>query len=67
MNISKITLHTYLKSGVIRKYSNAIKPFLKEENKRSRLQFCISMLDGTSLPHEPTFLGRYNIIHIDEK
>ncbi|XP_058742314.1 uncharacterized protein LOC131614776 [Vicia villosa] len=67
MNMSKSTLHRYLKLGDIRKHSNAIKPFLKEENKRARLQFCISMLDGTSLPHEPTFSTMYNIVHIDEK
>ncbi|PNX75296.1 mariner transposase [Trifolium pratense] len=67
MNMSKSTLHRYLKMGVLRKHSNAVKPFLREENKKSRLQFCISMLDASSLPHDPTFLGMYNIIHIDEK
>ncbi|KAF2310199.1 hypothetical protein GH714_007183 [Hevea brasiliensis] len=48
-------------------HSNAIKPFLKDENKRSRLQFCISMLDGGNIPHDPISIGMYNIFHIDEK
>ncbi|KAF2310203.1 hypothetical protein GH714_007196 [Hevea brasiliensis] len=51
----------------IRRHSNAIKPFLKDENKRSRLQFCISMLDGGNIPHDPISIGMYNIFHIDEK
>jgi hypothetical protein len=54
-----------IKSGVIRRTSNAIKPQLKEENKRSRLKFCLSMLEGT--PHDPLFKSMHNIIHIDEK
>jgi hypothetical protein len=67
MNMSKSTLHRYIKLGVLRRHTNAIKPFLREENKRSRLRFCISMLDAISLPDDPTFLGMYNTIHIDEK
>jgi phosphoribosyl-AMP cyclohydrolase len=67
MNVSKSTLHRYIKLGVIRRHSNAIKPSLNEEHKRARLQFCISMLDGASLPHDPIFSGLYNIIYIDEK
>ena len=61
------TLFRLLKSGSIRRHSNSIKPFLKEENKRSRLRFCISMLDESSIPHDAIFVGMYNIIHIDEK
>ena len=65
--INKTTLFRLLKSGTIRRHSNAIKPFLKEENRRSRLQFCISMLDESSISHDPIFIGMYNIVHIDEK
>ena len=67
VKVSKSTLHRSLKSGVLRRHSNAIKPFLKEENKKDRLRFCLSMLDSSSLPHDPIFLGMYNTIHIDEK
>ncbi|KAL7158342.1 hypothetical protein ABFS83_02G136600 [Erythranthe nasuta] len=67
LNTSKSTLFRRLKSGDIRRHSNAIKPYLKEENKRSRLQFCLSMLEGDYTQHDPLFSGMYNIIHIDEK
>ncbi|XP_050212958.1 uncharacterized protein LOC126664553 [Mercurialis annua] len=65
MNTS--TIFNLFKSGAIRRHSNAIKPFLKEENMRARLRFCISMLNKISIPHDPIFKGMYNIIHIDEK
>ncbi|KAL7152803.1 hypothetical protein ABFS83_04G123300 [Erythranthe nasuta] len=61
------SLSLRLKSGQIRRHSSTIKPFLMEENKRSRLQFCLSMLDSNSMPHDPTFIGMYNTVHIDEK
>ena len=67
MNTNNATLFRLLKLGVIRRHSNSIKPFLKEENKRSQLRFCISMLDESSIPHDAIFVGMYNIIHIDEK
>lgn len=67
MEMSKSTLHRRLKPGDIRRHTNAIKPFLKEENKKSRLKFCISMLEEDSIPHYPIFKGMYNVIHIDDK
>ena len=67
LKMSKTTLFNLVKVEAIRRHSNAIKPFLKKENKISRLQFCSSMLEKGSLPHDPIFMGMYNIIHIDEK
>jgi hypothetical protein len=40
---------------------------LKDENKKERLRWCISMLDQSTLPNNPTFFEMDNIIHIDEK
>ncbi|KAI5396852.1 hypothetical protein KIW84_062904 [Lathyrus oleraceus] len=40
-----------IKSGAIRRNSNAIKPLLKEENKISRLEFCLSMLEDEDEPY----------------
>lgn len=51
----------------IRRHSNFIKYFLKEDNTRQQLQFCLSMLESGSIPHDPIFKGMYNIVHIDEK
>ena len=67
LNVNHATLHARLKEGLIRRHSNAIKPLLKEENKISRLRFCLSMLDAGSLPHAPKFVDMYNTVHIDEK
>ena len=35
LKMRKTTLSNYVKAGAIRQHSNVIKPFLKEENKRS--------------------------------
>ncbi|XP_057418200.1 uncharacterized protein LOC130712381 [Lotus japonicus] len=67
LKVSKTTLYRNFKEGAIRKHSNPVKPSLKEENKSARLKFCISMLDNTTIPHDPTFVGMHNIVHIDEK
>ncbi|KAL7129005.1 hypothetical protein ABFS83_13G034300 [Erythranthe nasuta] len=61
LNMKKSTLFSHLKSGEIRRHFNAIKPFLTEENKRSRFQFCLSMLEGDSMPHDPIFTGKFNM------
>ncbi|KAL7154802.1 hypothetical protein ABFS83_03G027500 [Erythranthe nasuta] len=67
LGTKKSTLFRRFKSGEIRRHSNAIKPFLMEENKKARLQLCISMLESDSIPYDPVFIGMYNIVHIDEK
>lgn len=67
MGVSLTTLFRRKKEELIRRHTNSIKPYLKEANITSRLQFCFSMLDKNSLPHEPKFVDMYNIIHIDEK
>ena len=67
LNMAKTTLFRRLKEGRLRRHSNAIKSTLTEENKRARVQFCLSMFQPLSIPEEPTFDGMYNVIHIDEK
>ena len=66
LNVNTSKLNWCLKSE-IRHQTNDIKPLLKEENKKTRLRFCLSMLDKDSVHHEPKFRDMYNIIHIDEK
>jgi hypothetical protein len=60
-NIYIIKIMLMYKSRVL----GVLKNNKKEENKRSRLKFCLSMLEGT--PHDPLFKSMHNIIHIDEK
>jgi hypothetical protein len=40
---------------------------LKEENKKERLRWCLSMLDQSTLLNNPKFIEMDNVIHIDEK
>lgn len=67
MKVAKSTLHRRVKEGKIRPHTNAMKPFLSEENKKTRLQFCLSMLEPSSLSSQPIFKNMYNYVHIDEK
>lgn len=68
LNVSIGTLHKKFKLGEIRHHSNTLRPYLKEENKRARLQYCIDMLDQRTLgDFEPKFSDMQNLVHIDEK
>ena len=67
LGMSKATLHRRFKDGEFRRHTNAIKFTLTEENKKARVRFCLSMLNPSSVPHEPRFNGMYNIVYIDEK
>ncbi|XP_017240013.1 uncharacterized protein LOC108212812 [Daucus carota subsp. sativus] len=67
INVSKSTLHRNFKSGRLRRHSNHVKPYLKDSNKKARAQFSLSMIDKSSLPHDPHFKDMNDMIHIDEK
>jgi hypothetical protein len=69
LGISKSTLYKKFKVGKIRRHSSSLKPALTEANMRDRLEFCISMLNETTLGDEtgPSFTNMHNIVHIDEK
>jgi hypothetical protein len=67
LDVSKSLLHKWFKEGLLRCHSNALKPFLRDANKKEMLRWCLSMLDPATLPHEPKFIEMNNIIHIDKK
>ncbi|KAI5439433.1 hypothetical protein KIW84_024998 [Lathyrus oleraceus] len=67
LGISKTALFKFVKDGTLRRHSNALKPQMKDSNMKDRLRFCLSMLEETSLPHDPEFKSMHNIVHIDEK
>ncbi|XP_058753748.1 uncharacterized protein LOC131626927 [Vicia villosa] len=67
LNIPKTSLIRLHKSGVIRRHSSTLKPYLKEDNMINHLRFCKDMLDSSSLPHDLKFLSMHNIVFIDEK
>jgi transposase-like protein len=67
IGVKKSTLHRWFKGGHLRRHSSTLKPLLREDNKKDRLRWCLSMLDERTLPNEPKFREMYNIIHMDEK
>jgi hypothetical protein len=64
---SKTVLLKYVKEGLVRRHSSALKPYMKDDNLKRRVEFCLSMLEESSIPHDPMFKSMYNIVHIDEK
>ncbi|KAL7611134.1 hypothetical protein Lser_V15G14332 [Lactuca serriola] len=68
LNVSKSTLHRRIKEVVLRPHTNAIKPTLTHENRRARLEYCLSKITLSSLFSPiPTFHDMFNVVHIDEK
>ncbi|CAN6331900.1 unnamed protein product, partial [Urochloa humidicola] len=67
VGMKKSTIHKLFKEGLLRRHSSTLKPYLKEENKRERLWWCLAMLDPQTLQTEPKFIDMENIIHLDEK
>ncbi|XP_074374318.1 uncharacterized protein LOC141714716 [Apium graveolens] len=68
MELSTTTLFTHFKDyETIKRHSNSIKPLLTDKNKKSRVEFFLSMLDGDSPPNNSRFAAMDDIIHIDEK
>ncbi|KAL6594264.1 hypothetical protein ACP70R_048457 [Stipagrostis hirtigluma subsp. patula] len=65
LHVSVSTVHRRLKMGMLRRHSNALKPLSKDGNRKSRLEFCWSMLDQSTLSTDPKFIDMQNIIHID--
>ena len=63
LGVKRSMLHRCFKQGKIRQHSNTLKPYLRDDNKKARLQYCLSMLDASRLQ----FIDMKNIIHSDEK
>ncbi|VFQ61114.1 unnamed protein product [Cuscuta campestris] len=63
----KSTVHEWIKKGMLRSHSNAIKPYLTDANKVARLRFCLNQVERDSMPLQPRFNSFHNVLHIDEK
>jgi len=63
LDVNKSTLHMWFKVGMLRRHSSSLKRYLKEENMKARLQWYLSMLDKSTLPHDPKFIEMKDIIH----
>ena len=67
LNINKTSLIRLLKGQVIKRHTNAIKSFLKEENMVTLWRFCLIMIESGSTPRDVSFKSTHNLVHIDEK
>ena len=67
LGMKKTIVRQMFKDGFLRRHSNSLKPYLKEENKKERLRWCVSMLEQHTLQTQPKFKEMKNIIHQDEK
>ncbi|GJN31965.1 hypothetical protein PR202_gb20429 [Eleusine coracana subsp. coracana] len=67
LHVGKAKLIRYMRKGLLRRHSNMFKPYLTEANKKTRLQFCVNMIDQDSTPNEPYFKDLFDHVFIDEK
>ncbi|VFQ73407.1 unnamed protein product [Cuscuta campestris] len=63
----KSTVHEWVKRGMLRSHSNAIKPYLTDANKITRLRFCLDHVDPYNMGSMPKFKTFNNVLHIDEE
>ena len=45
LGMSKSKIQRYLKKGLIRRHSSSIKPYLTNANKKTRLKWCVDMIE----------------------
>lgn len=62
IGIPKSTLFNIFQRGEFKRASSTVKPYLTEENKKDRLQFCLSKINSNGF-----FEDMYDTVHIDEK
>ena len=66
LGISKSRIQRYLKKGLLRRHSSSIKPYLTYANKKTRLKWCIDMIEQ-GLVDDPKFKDLFDFVLIDEK
>jgi hypothetical protein len=67
LGVCKRTLLKHVKQGKVRRHMSSIKPHLTDENKKSRLQWCVDMLEHETLHDNPRFKSLFYHVFIDEK
>ena len=61
LGISKYMIQRYLKKGFFRRHSSSIKPYLTDANKKTRLKWCIDMIDQ-GLLDDPKFMNFFDFV-----
>lgn len=67
IKISKSTVARWIRCGMIRSHTSAIKPDLTAPNKLLRLRFSLEAIEFNRLLNVFKFKSMYNTVHIDEK
>lgn len=66
LGMSKARIQRYLKKGLLRRHSSSIKPYLTDANKKTRLKWCVDMIEQ-GLVDDPRFKDFFDFVFIDEK
>ncbi|GJN40900.1 hypothetical protein PR202_gn00316 [Eleusine coracana subsp. coracana] len=67
LHVGKAKLIRYMRKGQLRRHSNNIKPYLTEANKKTRLKWCVNMIDQESTSNDQMFKALFDHVFIDEK
>jgi hypothetical protein len=69
LEVSKHMVQRLQKEGILKLHTSAVKPYLTEENKQTRLSFCMEKLDlGAAMLNKPwQYEGMFDEVHVDEK
>ena len=67
LSACKSTVHRLIQKGKIKSHSNALKPYLTVPNMESRMKFVLNHIESSTLRTNPTYVGMFSIVHIDEK
>jgi hypothetical protein len=66
LGTSKARIQRYLKKGLLRRHSSSIKPYLTDANKKTRLKWCVDMIEQDLLG-DSRFKNFFDFVFIDEK
>ena len=64
---SKTSLFRKLSQGLFKRVSSSLSPLLNDKHREIRVVFILGWVGLNSLPHTPTFLNMYYVIHVNEK
>jgi hypothetical protein len=67
LSVPRSTLQLMLKKGHFKHHTSALKPFLTEENKVSRVAYALDEIDGATLGGVVRFKDMFDRVDIDEK
>ncbi|KAL8507611.1 hypothetical protein ACS0TY_018229 [Phlomoides rotata] len=67
LQVSRSVVGRWVKDGLIRSHTNAIKPKLTDKIKLQRINFSLNALTLDMYANMITFGDKHHVVHIDEK